>query len=240
MKGYKAFNKGLICKDYQFEVGKEHVHEGKIELCGGGFHFCENPLDVLSYYPLIGSEFAEIEAVGKVVTKDGENKHCTDRIIVKTKFDLRGLAKASVDFIWERAKKGGIFKKNKATTAGKANAATAGNDANAATAGNAAHAATAGNDAHAATAGNYANAATAGYAAHAATAGVNAIACAVGRQASAKGTKGCWLVIAEWQEANRAEDIKPIGIVAVQVDGKKVKENVFYKVKGGKLVESEV
>lgn len=33
MKGYKGFNKDLTCRDYQFEIGKEFVHEGKIELC---------------------------------------------------------------------------------------------------------------------------------------------------------------------------------------------------------------
>lgn len=49
--GFKGFDKDLKCKDYQYEVGKEFEEEGKIEACSKGFHFCENPLDVLGYYP---------------------------------------------------------------------------------------------------------------------------------------------------------------------------------------------
>ena len=96
MKGFKGFEPGLRCKGFQFKLGKEHVHEGDIGLCEKGFHFCENPLDVLCYYPLIKSEFAEVEATGKVLTKKGENKNCTNRIIIKTKLDLHGLDKAPI------------------------------------------------------------------------------------------------------------------------------------------------
>ena len=72
VKGYKAFDKGLMCRGFQYEVGKEHKTEGKLDLCSkGGMHFCENPLDVLRYYNLTTSEFAEVEAIGEVVT-DGE------------------------------------------------------------------------------------------------------------------------------------------------------------------------
>lgn len=65
MKGYKAFDKGLTCKGFQFEVGKEYKHDGNIEVCASGFHYCENPLDVLDYYNLCECEFCEVEALGK-------------------------------------------------------------------------------------------------------------------------------------------------------------------------------
>ena len=41
MKGYKAFNKDLQCRDYQFVVGSVFTKEGKLEICSNGFHFCE-------------------------------------------------------------------------------------------------------------------------------------------------------------------------------------------------------
>jgi hypothetical protein len=69
IKGFKAFDKGLTCKGFKFEEGKEYTHEGDIKICESGFHFCENPLDVLNYYDLIDSEFAEVEAIGKVKKK---------------------------------------------------------------------------------------------------------------------------------------------------------------------------
>ncbi len=50
IKGYKAFDKGLKCKGYQFEVGKEHKIDSEIKKCNKGFHYCENPFDVLDYY----------------------------------------------------------------------------------------------------------------------------------------------------------------------------------------------
>ena len=40
IRGYKQFQSGLKCRDYQFEVGVTHLHEGELELCYSGFHFC--------------------------------------------------------------------------------------------------------------------------------------------------------------------------------------------------------
>ena len=64
MIGFKGFNKDLTCNNFQFEIGKEYKHDGKVKLCNSGFHFCEHPLDVLGYYPPDCSRFAEIEADG--------------------------------------------------------------------------------------------------------------------------------------------------------------------------------
>lgn len=47
---YKGFEKGLICRGYQFKVGELNVCE-KAKTAREGFHSAENPLDVLTYYP---------------------------------------------------------------------------------------------------------------------------------------------------------------------------------------------
>ena len=65
IKGYKAFKKGLKCRDMQYEVGKTYKMNDAPICCNQGYHMCENPLDTLDYYDLIDSEFAEIEAIGK-------------------------------------------------------------------------------------------------------------------------------------------------------------------------------
>lgn len=61
--------------------------------------------------------------------------------------------------------------------------------------------------------------------------GERSVACALGYEGKAKGTKGCWLVLAEWKDGHR-KDVR-----CFYVDGESVKENVFYKMKEGELVE---
>lgn len=67
---YKGFTKDLKSthgNSFQFEIGKEYVHEGEVARCNSGFHACENPLDVLEFYPYQGFErYAEVEQSGKL------------------------------------------------------------------------------------------------------------------------------------------------------------------------------
>lgn len=75
IKGYKAFNKDMTCQGFQYEEGKTYKHKGQPKVCPtnedlrggkGGFHFCEIPHDVLSYYPAGLSKFHQVESLGKV------------------------------------------------------------------------------------------------------------------------------------------------------------------------------
>lgn len=63
---YKAMDKNMQCRGKQYEVGKTY-HEDKAYCCNAGMHACENPLDVLHYYPLRdGPRFFEVECGGNV------------------------------------------------------------------------------------------------------------------------------------------------------------------------------
>ena len=102
VKGFKAFNKGLVCRGFQYEEGKTYEEE-KADLCNRGFHFCENPLDVLDFYDLTTSEFATVEAFGNV--KSDDKKSVTTKIKIGEKLDLPGFIKASIDFVLEKCKR---------------------------------------------------------------------------------------------------------------------------------------
>ena len=82
IKGYKAMDKNLQCRGFQFKVGKEYKTSG-LSLCGEGFHFCENLLNVYAYYPKsVDTVVCEIEALGECVTE--KDKSATNHIkIVK-------------------------------------------------------------------------------------------------------------------------------------------------------------
>ena len=80
VKGYKAFNKDLTCRDFQYEIGKEFEHKGKIGLCESGFHFCKKIADIQNYYNLKdeNTRLCEIEAIGQV--DEGNDKCVTNKI----------------------------------------------------------------------------------------------------------------------------------------------------------------
>ena len=108
MKCYKAFEPGLICKGKQYEENSIATEE-KAEPCKCGIHFCENPFDVLDYYPLITedgkfTDFAEVEALDEPVTDD-KKKYCTTKLKVGAKLSFAGFVKACIDFVFEKTVK---------------------------------------------------------------------------------------------------------------------------------------
>ena len=254
LTGYKAFNEDWKCRNVKYTVGKTKTHKGPLRLCSSGLHFVENPFDMLNYYPLIGSKFAEVEAEGVAAEKENDSKRVARKLHIKTELTIEGLTKACFKFIYDsvtaspdtQATSGygahsatsGDYA-HSATSGNGAHSATSGNRANSATSGNDAHSATSGDYAHSATSGNRANSATSGYGAHSATSTSDAIACAVGRKAKAKAAKGSWIVLAEWHEGGSWEDAHPLAIKSAQVDGKVIKADQWYKLVDGEFVETD-
>ena len=128
MKGYKAFNKGLICRDKQYAENTVFEEESA-EICKIGMHFCKNPLDTLDYYPLIDNkgnitEFAEVEALDDAKTNDNK-KFCTKKLKIGAKLNLSQFIKASVDVTYQNIKSE-VDEKSLEATAGGYNATLAG------------------------------------------------------------------------------------------------------------------
>ena len=74
IKGYKVFNSDWTCRGFQYEVGKTFKHEGNIEMCGAGFHFCQKISDCFNYYSFNRSnKVAEVEATGLVETQNDKS-----------------------------------------------------------------------------------------------------------------------------------------------------------------------
>ena len=101
---YKGFDKDLKCRGYQYEEGKEYVHEGEVKACEGGFHACENPFDVFDFYaPNEFHRFCEVEGSGKEDKQ--EMKSSFQNIKVAAEIGLGGLIKAGVKFCLDRVKR---------------------------------------------------------------------------------------------------------------------------------------
>ena len=261
MKGYKAFNKGLICRDKQYAENTVFEEESA-EICKSGMHFCKNPLDTLDYYPLIDNkgnitEFAEVEALDDAKTNDNK-KFCTKKLKIGAKLNLSQFIKASVDVTYQNIKSE-VDKKSLKATAGGDNATLAGGDnaklaggdyaklagGNYATLAGDNYAKLAGGDNAKLAGGNYAklaggdNAKLAG-GDNATLAGGNYAKLAGGENSIivgdnhsiAKGKKGAVIVLIE-----RDNNCNIIDFKAVQVDGEKIKEDVLYKLKNGEFVK---
>ena len=123
MKGYKGFEKGLICRGKQYAENTVFEEE-KAEICKSGMHFCENPLKVLDYYGFVNNkaelnEFAEVEALAEVKTDDNE-KFTTKKLKIGAKLGISGLVDAFVKFTLKKVD----FENGAATNTGNRSAAT--------------------------------------------------------------------------------------------------------------------
>ncbi len=232
MKLYKGFDKDLKCRDYQFEVGKEYEEE-KADICNCGFHACENPLDVFSYYPPADSRYCEVD-LDVNDQKSDDSKRVGKHIKINAEIGLPGLIKAGVEYTkdqvdWEHAKVSNTGDRSAATNTGKRSAATNTGYLSAAT--------NTGDQSAATNTGNRSAATNTGYQSAATVTGKESVAMAVGYDSKAKGALGCYIVLAEWKQIDGEYHI--VDVQSVKVDGETIKADTFYKLIDGKFVEVE-
>ena len=170
MKLYKGFNKDWQCNGggtpFTFEIGKQYTHDGPVKLCSSGFHACEAPLDIWTYYPPVdGNQFAEVEIDGVTNEKENDTKRVGKSIVVKAALTIAGLVSAQIEWCQKNA-------------AGKEVAS--GDSSTAASSGNYSTAASSGYSSTAASSGNYSKAAC----------DTNGFACVAGIGRAVKGNAG--------------------------------------------------
>ena len=232
VKGFKAFNKGLSCRGFQFEEGKTYEHKGDFIPCNSGFHFCENPLDVLNYYDLCNSEFAMVEAVGEVKKED--NKTVTNKLKIGIKLNLPGFIKASIEYVSECCKQEKSSDNNDS-----AQLASSGDSAQLASSGDSAKLASSGYYAQLASSGDSSKIASSGDSSKLAIEGKYSLAAGIGINNKIKGIIGTWITLAEWEFDNSINKYVPLCVKSAQIDGEILKENIYYKLENSEFVEVE-
>ena len=184
---YKAFGMDMQCRGYQYEVGKTYTHNSEVKLCESGFHACEYPLDVFSYYPPARSQFAIVEQAGNLDRHGNDSKVASESITVKAKIDIADMVKASIEYTSSRCNP--ICPDSPASATGCYGAASAKGDYGAASATGCQSAASATNHHSAAAATSDHSAASAtGYHGAASATGYQSAASATGCQGSASAT----------------------------------------------------
>ena len=120
IKSYKGFDKNLSCRGFKYELGKEYEEENAIA-CEKGFHACENPIDVFSYYPPSGgNRFCMVDQDG-IISKNGyDSKVASSKIKISAEIGIVGIAKAAVEYTLSKIN----FADNKESNTGDQSAAT--------------------------------------------------------------------------------------------------------------------
>ena len=126
---YKGFDKNLKCRDYQYEIGKTFEHDGAVKACESGFHACEYPLDVFSYYPPSNSRFAIVKMHGETSKDSDDTKIASAKITIETEIKLPEMINRAVDWIKNKVNWGD----DKVSNTGNWSAATNTGDCSAAT-----------------------------------------------------------------------------------------------------------
>ncbi len=100
---FKGFDANLRCRGFQYEIGASYVHEGPVVRCtAAGFHACENPLDVFSYYSPHGSRYCSVEVSGEISRDGSDSKIAAAKLTVVAEIGIPGIVTSFVKWVMER------------------------------------------------------------------------------------------------------------------------------------------
>jgi len=230
---YKGFDAKWKCRSFQYAVGETYRHEGEVAACNAGFHACEHPLNVFSYYPPAGSRFAIVEQSGDLSRHSDDTKIASRSITIKAEIDLPGLIRAAIEYTFKRANPVGRYGAASATGRYGAASATGYQGAASATGRYGAASATGYQGAASATGDYGAASATGDYGAASATGNQGVAISACNGRAMASATGAIVLV-------HRNDHGEIVHIRASKVGENGIKAGVWYSLDaGGQFVEEE-
>ena len=104
MIAYKGFNKGLICRGYQFQPGENITEEANC--AHNGFHSAENPLDCITYYGNIkDSVYCIVEVTGDMDEDDRDSKIASTELRIIKQLTLEELFLHALAFMVDHPKR---------------------------------------------------------------------------------------------------------------------------------------
>ena len=220
---YKAFDKNMQCRGFQYEVGKEYEMDGEIKYCNRGFHACKSPLEVWDYYDILNSRYAEVEQSGKIDAEENTTKVCSSRIKIKAELKLADIINIGVEWLKD------ITSPSKV----KADCALNDNGDRKKQIGSSGYYAQIGSS------GDYAQIGSSGYSAQIDSTGEDSVIMCAGNCSRAKAKVGSWITLAEWKWSDEKNHNVPVCVKTEYVDGENVKADTWYQLKNGKFVEVE-
>ena len=209
---YKAFDKNMQCRGFQYEVGKEYEMDGEVKCCNQGFHACKSPLEVWDYYDMLDSRYAEVEQSGKIDAGENSTKICSSHIKIKAELKLAGIINIGVEWLKDmtspsKVKADGVLNDNgdRRKQIGSS-----------------------GDSAQIGSSGDYAKIDSTGE--------DSVIMCA-GNSSRAKAKVGSWITLAEWKWSDEKKRDVPVCVKTEYVDGDNIKADTWYQLKNRKFVE---
>ena len=221
IKSYKAFDKNMQCRGFQYEVGKEYEMDGEIKCCNRGFHACKSPMDVWDYYDILNSRYAEVEQSGKIDEEENSTKVCSSHIKIKAELKLADIIKVGVEWLKD------------ITSPSKVNADGALNDNGdrKKQIGSSGYSAQIGSSCYSAKIGSSGDYAQIG------STGEDSVIMCAGNSSIAKAKVGSWITLAEWKWSYEKNHNVPVCVKTEYVDGDNIKADTLYQLKNGKFVE---
>ena len=235
---YKAFDKNMQCRGFQFEVGHTYKHDGQVEICKSGFHSCENPLDVWSYYPL-DSRYAVVELDGDIDRHAYDSKIAAGQIIISKEITLSQIICDGIAYLMGLCKDASSGDDSKLATSGDGSQITSsgyaskltasGDESQLASSGDDSQLASSGYSNHLATSGNSSQLAASGYGSQLAASGDDSVCVAASPGATAR-AGACGAIALTYHDGKRFR----IAVAYVGENG--IEPNVDYYVNNGEFV----
>ena len=221
IKSYKAFDKNMQCRGFQYEVGKEYEMDGEIKCCDRGFHACKSPMEVWDHYDMLSSRFAEVEQSGKIDEEGNSTKVCSSHIKIKAELKLADIIKVGVEWLKDitsppkfKTTDGALNDKGEINKIGSS-----------------------GYYAQIGSSGDYAQIGSSGDSAKIGSSGEDSVIMCAGKEAKAKAKAGSWITLSEWKWNYEKNRYVPVCVKTEYVDGNNIKADTWYQLKNGKFVE---
>ena len=229
MKAYKGFDKNMRCRGYQFAEGETYVHDGPLSLCESGFHACLDPMDCLRYYDPCESVYHAVEVDDVSDERGNDTEIVCKKIRIGARIGIAEMVKASIDLTFAACRDA---ENADAASGDYSRQAASGDYSRQAASGYGSRQAASGSDSRQADSGYGSRQAASGHSSCQETTGKNCVMMSAGDGGRARGKIGSWIVLTEWVDGVP-------NVVAKRIDGEEIKEDTWYWVKGGKLVEAE-